>query len=801
MVVLWGAPEESRPVEFVTRNISQFGYDAKDIMAGNIPFNSLLHEEDMEPFLAAFRNGLNGPGPGLRIEYRIITKSGDVRWVEDRSVFHRDETGKVVAYQASLLDITDRKGVEASFRRSEDRLGRVLKASKISLWEYFPEKDATIAIGRGVLFGDEENQDRLIPRKELWDRVVPQHARGALEERLKNILSGRNDFFEYETETIRSDGTRGWMLSKCFPVRGADGNVLRLPGLNIDITRLKETELEIVRRNDRLALLHSLSLAFMEEIDTKELLRRILEKAVELAGTEHGRISVLEPGGREFRLILGVGVMASMVGETRPSDAGLAGEVLKKKAPVVIHDYRTFSRRIDDPRLAGLGTVIGLPLFQGGNFFGVLSVAYCKVIPVFDDGFLSLLEQFSGAASIALENARLYEMSRRELEDRTKTERQLRSHAKLVEAAAYASGALLSSNRTEDALPRALLSLGKAVNSCETVLFRNQAEADGTISARVLARVFPAGECEKTAGVPESFPVQKSIPEIHESLAKGIPFHGTMAAFGNAGTAFSSCCSSVSVTAIPIRIRSRFWGVLAFCFPGERGRFKTEEFDVLRAAAYNLAASVFRWESEERVTGGYEKLRKIFTDVISTMGRIVGKKDPYSIEHQERVAELAAAVARKMGLEEDACESVRVTGLVHDVGKIEIAGEILNKPGRLSPIEFELVKTHSLSGFEILREIEFPWPVAEITYQHHERMDGSGYPRGLKGDEILLEARILAVADVVESMLSHRPYRPSLGLKAAREEIEKNRGVLYDRDVVDACLALLEETPGIITPT
>ena len=151
-----------------------------------------------------------------------------------------------------------------------------------------------------------------------------------------------------------------------------------------------------------------------------------------------------------------------------------------------------------------------------------------------------------------------------------------------------------------------------------------------------------------------------------------------------------------------------------------------------------------------------------------------------------------------MGLGDERCEGLRIAGLVHDIGKIEIPGEILSKPGRLSPIEFELIKTHARSGYDILREVDFPWPVAEIAHQHHERLDGSGYPRGLKGEEILLEARIITVADVVESMVSHRPYRPSLGMNAAREEIAGKSGVLYDPAVVDACLSLLDERPDLI---
>jgi putative nucleotidyltransferase with HDIG domain len=250
--------------------------------------------------------------------------------------------------------------------------------------------------------------------------------------------------------------------------------------------------------------------------------------------------------------------------------------------------------------------------------------------------------------------------------------------------------------------------------------------------------------------------------------------------------------------AVPILFRSEFWGFLGFSFEGREIPVRADETDVLRAAAYNLAASVIRWESEQEVLRSYEKLRNTFNDVIRTMGQIVGKKDPYTIEHQERVVLLATEIGAALGLDGERLEGLRIAGLVHDVGKVEIPSEILSKPGRLSPLEFELIKTHAGSSYDILREIDFPWPVAEIARQHHEKLDGSGYPRGLKGDEILLEARILTVADVVEAMASHRPYRPSLGLEAALGEIEKNSGILYDPVVVRACAAVLENSPGIL---
>jgi putative nucleotidyltransferase with HDIG domain len=168
-------------------------------------------------------------------------------------------------------------------------------------------------------------------------------------------------------------------------------------------------------------------------------------------------------------------------------------------------------------------------------------------------------------------------------------------------------------------------------------------------------------------------------------------------------------------------------------------------------------------------------------------------KDPYTSGHQQRVSDLARAIATEMGLSADRQDFIRTASTIHDIGKIAIPTEILSNPTKLTALEFNLIKTHPQSGYDILKDIDFPWPVADIVLQHHERMDGSGYPQGLKEDDILLEARILAIADVVEAIAFHRPYRPAMGINLALEEISRNKGILYDAEAVDACLKLFRE--------
>ena len=200
-----------------------------------------------------------------------------------------------------------------------------------------------------------------------------------------------------------------------------------------------------------------------------------------------------------------------------------------------------------------------------------------------------------------------------------------------------------------------------------------------------------------------------------------------------------------------------------------------------------------RKQVEENIQSNLDKLNKTLKGTVDALSSAVETRDPYTAGHQKEVAKIACAVAEEMGLPEDLIEGLRVASLLHDIGKIKIPAEILSKPAILTDIEYELIKTHPQAGHEILKTISFPWPVGKIVLQHQERMDGSGYPNGLKGDEICLEARILGVVDVVEAMCSHRPYRGALGKERALEEIEKYRGTLYDENVVDACLKLFRE--------
>jgi putative nucleotidyltransferase with HDIG domain len=272
---------------------------------------------------------------------------------------------------------------------------------------------------------------------------------------------------------------------------------------------------------------------------------------------------------------------------------------------------------------------------------------------------------------------------------------------------------------------------------------------------------------------------------------------------------------SRAVAAVPIKVGGRVEGVLTVHSQNEDA-FDDELMALLGHIAEDIGRAMHvlsdsaivrrpegatsRARSAHRVLGAVtglsasdELLWKVVEGTAEAMAMAVELRDPYTAGHQRRVVELAMAIANDMSLNAQQKMALRLAALVHDMGKMAIPAEILTKPCRLSAIEIEIVQTHPHAGYDILKRIDFPWPVAEIVLQHHERLDGSGYPASLRGEQICLEARILAVADVVEAIAAHRPYRPGLGIDVALEEIRSGRGSRYDAVVVDTCLALFSK--------
>jgi PAS domain S-box-containing protein len=290
---------------------------------------------------------------------------------------------------------------------------------------------------------------------------------------------------------------------------------------------------------------------------------------------------------------------------------------------------------------------------------------------------------------------------------------------------------------------------------------------------------------------PTGTAIRTGLPVVSKDLKKDDTFKSWLEA--------ASQQEFKSFMAIPLMADNRAFGALGI-YSSEIDRFDNNEEILLTEMANDLgyAITFLRNRSEKNQTAqelkmSLEKMQRILMQAVTALGNTLERRDPYTSGHQRRVAQLAISIATEMGFSKSQIDGIAVTGNLHDIGKINVPSDILSKPGTLSELEFAIIRTHSQTGYEIVRDIEFPWPVAEVLLQHHERMNGSGYPRGLSGEAILVEARIMAVADVVEAMASHRPYRSALGIDAALKEISQNRAILYDSDAVDACLKLFQE--------
>lgn len=285
---------------------------------------------------------------------------------------------------------------------------------------------------------------------------------------------------------------------------------------------------------------------------------------------------------------------------------------------------------------------------------------------------------------------------------------------------------------------------------------------------------------------PAAMAVRSGRSEVHRDIATDPRYA--------AWRPFSERHGIASAISMPLRAEGAAppYGMLLIA-SDDANAFDPEAVRLLEEMSYDLAfgIGILRLREEQKASAAV--LRKSLEDTILAIAATTEMRDPYTAGHERRVAELATAIAREMGLGEPRIEGIRFGAMIHDLGKIKIPAEILVRPARLSPIEYELIKQHAQAGYDILKGIDFPWPVAQMVLEHHERLDGSGYPNGLKGEAICQEARILSVADTVEAMSSHRPYRPGLGIDKALAEIESGRGAQYDPAVVDACLRLFRE--------
>jgi PAS domain S-box-containing protein/putative nucleotidyltransferase with HDIG domain len=532
--------------------------------------------------------------------------------------------------------------------------------------------------------------------------------------------------------------------SRSSPVFDAQGGYLHSIHILEDITERKAAEDEIRRLTQLYAALSQCNEAIVRCTSAEELFPQICRDAVEFGGMKMawigllneatGAVSPVASCGEGVEYLEGIRIS---VDADDPAGRGPIGIAIRDNRPQWCQDFQ------HDPLTApwhergarfGWGSLAALPLLHNGAAVGAFTL-YSGATNAFDEAARKLLVEMAADVSFALDNfAREAERKRSERE-LSESEQRFRGLVEQSLAGIY----IIQDGRFAYVNPRF-------------------AEIFGYASASDLIGIEPLTlVAEHDRGL---------VAENMNSWLKG--------EVQNVGYAFAAVRKDGSLIEVGVHgARAAHGG---------------------RPAIIGLLQDVSeKKRAEEQIQRHVKQLEDSFLHTIELATTLVEMRDPYTAGHEKRVALIAVAIGTEMGLDAHRIEGLRVGGYIHDIGKIIIPAEILSKPAKLSEVEYMLIKEHPRAGYDILKNVDFPWPVADIAYQHHERMDGSGYPQGLKGEEILLEARITAVADVVEAMSTHRPYRPGLGIEQALAEIERGSGSHYDPVAAAACLRLFRE--------
>lgn len=670
---------------------------------------------------------------------------------------------------AEARERQERRQAQAELRESEERF-RVM-ADSVSDAVVAADEDGRIRFfsrGAEAMFGHVAGDVLGRPVTLL----MPQEQRAAHEAGLRRYLETRQSRLigrALEREGCRKDGSR-FPLELSLSAAPVGGRT-QFTAIIRDITARKAMEAELRRRigeneraraallslledqreaaarirrlNTAYAVLSQTNEAIVRIGSRDELFERICRIAVDSGGYLGAWIGLIDedagivaPVARAGRVDGYIDQLRIGTDPARPEGRGPTATALREGRPHYCQDFLADPATAPWHELAqrfGIRASAALPLTRRNFVVGALNL-YAAAAGAFDAQTCTLLEEMAGDVSFALENFDREALRRQAERDLQEREQLFRSLVEQNIAAIF----MLDGGRIFFANPRACEILGYAPGELDGLqVLQIVAEEDRADIAAMMRKVL-AGEVES---------VERNITGLRK----------------DGGT--------VDIGARAVR-----------ALVGGR--------PMILGVAQDIGERRKAQEEIERYTRRLEHAMMATVEAVSAM---VELRDPYTAGHERRVGELAAALGEELGLPEKTVTGLRMTGYVHDIGKISVPAELLSKPGRLTAVEFEIIKTHPRSGYDILKGVEFPWPLPEVILQHHERLDGSGYPQGLKGEAILPEARIMAVADVVEAMSSHRPYRPGLGIERALAEIEQNRGRHYDADVVDACLRLFRE--------
>jgi PAS domain S-box-containing protein/putative nucleotidyltransferase with HDIG domain len=733
---LWDWDVTGGTVWFSRRWKTMLGFDETEIGHSLDEWSRRVHPDDLDEVMACIDAYLRGESDHYECVHRVERKDGTYLWVLDRGMaVERDGDGRPTRMIGTHKDVSEQQRLEADLRGRTSDLEQAQRLAKMGSWVL----DVTTG---GVEWSAPLYDMFALPADQPPPDYDHQRSLFTLEswDRLNAAVIAcvqRGAPYELELEAITFTGVPRWMLARGIPVRDDDGRVVQVRGIAMDVTDRHWAAGRIAHLTQLYKALSQCNAAQVHAADEADLFQRVCDVMVRHNGVQLAWLGVVETSSGRIvpAAVAGDGVeyvagIDIRVDPDDPRGQGPAGTSARTGRPVWIDDFD------HDPRMQ--------PWRERGTTFGWEAVGSLPIrhhgvtVAVLNLYFTDsdLLDgETRGLLSSMADDISFSVERLRTAAQLEESEQRFRSLVEQSIAGAY----IVQDRRLAYVNPRFKEILGY--------------DPDDDLVGVDVETLFAADEVEP-AIERERRVLAGEVPSV-ESVFRARRKDGSLA---NVGTH-----SSLAM----YHQRPAMIGLM-------------QDLSDRRVAEAQIERYVDQLESVLFQTVG------VITDLSSM-------RDPYTSNHERNVASLAVEIGRRLDLDADRLEGLRVGGLLHDVGKIAIPTEILVKPTRLSSLELSLVREHPRIGYELLRGIDFPWPVARVAHEHHERVDGTGYPRGLIGDQICLEARIVAVADVVDSMSSHRPYRASLGTDAALDEIERNAGTFYDAEVVAACAGLIRD--------
>ena len=766
--------------------IKAFGLPDKESVVGRKCFEVLKGRKDLCPNCAV-AEAYRTKAPA----YRTTTPEDEASTGRSFEIFAYpiiDEQGNLSGAVEFARDVTERKRAEEALRESKERYRSVVEHSHA-----------------GILIVD--NAYRFIYVNDEWSRVfgysreeiVGQDFRTFLDDESKQFMadryvrrqSGEKVPPRYEFNIVRKDGEKRRVEVSSTVIEDSAGRVQTMSQI-LDITEHKRMEEAAQRSERQLAIRNRISEIFLT-IPDEEMYGEVLKVVLEVMESKYGAFGYVDEDGALVCPSMTRDIWDSrqitdrdtvFPHETWGSIWGCA--LTEKKTLYSNEPFRVPEGHIPIHR------ALDVPIIHRGEVIGNLLVGNKATDYRKED--CELLETVADHIAPIL-HARLQRDS--EEKERRRAEEQVRRHLERIEALREIDRAITSTLDLTGVLNIILEELESVIpyHSAGVYLF-----SEG-IAGLMAGRGF--SDLERVLQI--SFPVEED-PLTCELLQGKHPLVLADAQADERFLARGGTDYVRSWIGVPMIAKDRAVGFLAIDHR-EPGVYDEESAEIVQAFASQVAIAIEnvqlyekaqrelaeRKRAEEELRQSFEKLGRALEGTITTLASVIEIRDPYTAGHQRRTTQLACAIARDMDLPDEQIEGLRMAGLIHDLGKISIPAEVLSNPNPLNDFQWDLIKAHPQIGYDILKSVEFPWPVAETVLQHHERLDGSGYPQKLSSRDILMKAKILAVADVVEAMASFRPYRPACGIDKALEEISQNRDILYDSEVVGACLKLFTE--------